>query len=161
MQIKKATTQADMEEVRRLFREYETFLDVDLCFQSFEEELAGLPGKYAPPRGTLLIADEGGDTLGCVALRALSPGICEMKRLYVRPRGRGTGLGRQLALAVIESARALGYSAMRLDTLEKLGPALGLYHHLGFREISPYYPNPLEGVVYLELDLGTVSGTAV
>lgn len=154
MEIRQAVTKSDFEEVRTLFREYEAFLDVDLCFQSFEEELAGLPGKYAPPSGDLLIALDGDEVLGCVALRPLDLGICEMKRLYVRPIARGTGLGRQLAQAIIESAGKLGYRTMRLDTLEKLTAALGLYTALGFKEAQPYYNNPLNGVVYLEKDLG-------
>ena len=153
IQIRPAATAAEIDDIRKLFREYENFLEVDLCFQSFEEELAGLPGKYAPPGGTLLMADDNGKMAGCVAVRELAPGICEMKRLYVRPTARGTGLGRQLALAIIDAARALGYTAMRLDTLKKLEAALRLYHSLGFKEIPPYYANPLDGVVYLGLDL--------
>jgi putative acetyltransferase len=154
MDIKQAGTKIELETVRTLFREYEAFLDVDLCFQSFEEELAGLPGKYGPPEGDLLIALDGEDIIGCVAMRPLEAGICEMKRLYVRPGARGTGLGRRLAEAVIASARRLGYTTMRLGTLEKLKAALGLYEDLGFKSTRPYYDNPLDGVVYLEKDLG-------
>ena len=153
MEIKQAATQTDIQAVRELFREYEAFLNVDLCFQGFEEELAGLPGKYAPPGGDLLIARDGDLVVGCVGVRPLGLGICEMKRLYVQPRARKTGLGRQLAQAIIKSARKLGYVTMQLDTLEKLTAALGLYHALGFTQTSPYYTNPLEGVVYLELAL--------
>jgi len=156
MKIKQAATPTEIQAVRKLFREYEAFLDVDLCFQGFETELAGLPGKYAPPGGDLLIAKHQGLVAGCVGVRFLGIGVCEMKRLYVRPRARGAGLGRQLAHAIIESARQLGYCTMRLDTLEKLTAALGLYKALGFTPTSPYYANPLEGVVYLELTLDQV-----
>ncbi|BBO70882.1 N-acetyltransferase [Desulfosarcina alkanivorans] len=148
-----AATPSHIRIIGDLFREYEQVLQVDLCFQGFEEELAGLPGKYAPPQGALLLAFAAGRPAGCVAMRPLSPGVCEMKRLYVRPAHAGRGLGRQLALAVIERAVAAGYTRMRLDTLERLRPALGLYAGLGFRRCAPYYQNPLPGVVYLERDL--------
>ncbi len=153
MQIKQAATQAEIQAVRELFREYETFLDEDLCFQGFEEELAGLPGKYTPPGGDLLIAIDKGQIIGCVGIRPLGIGACEMKRLYVKPQARRTGAGKQLSQSIIESARQLGYQVMRLDTLEKLGAALDLYHSLGFKETAPYYANPLKGVVYLELTI--------
>ena len=153
MKIKQAKTIKEIDEVRQLFREYEAYLDVDLCFQRFEQELAGLPGKYAPPGGELLIGVDAGKILGCVAVRSLGCGICEMKRLYVRPAARGTGLGRQLARTIIAAARDLGYKVMRLDTLDKLTAAIGLYRSLGFKNSFPYYENPLPGVVYLELDL--------
>lgn len=158
MEIVQAATPDDMAAVRTLFREYEAFLDVDLCFQSFEAELAGLPGKYAPPQGALLMGvDPSGrgreKIVGCVALRRLEKGICEMKRLYVRPEGRHSGLGRQLANRVISIAREIGYAAMYLDTLDRLTAAIRLYRSLGFRETAPYYANPLPGVVYLALDL--------
>lgn len=143
--------------VRTLFREYEGFLNVDLCFQGFEDELAGLPGKYAPPEGALLLALEGADVCGCVALRKLEPGVCEMKRLFVRPKYRGLGLGQALAEAIIAQAKAKGYAAMRLDTLARLAEAIRLYEQLGFREITPYYHNPLPGVSYWELDLQAIA----
>ena len=155
MRIKQAQTPGEIEEVRHLFREYEAFLGVDLCFQGFESELAGLPGKYAPPSGALLIGISRGKTVGCVALRPLDGGVCEMKRLYVKPEARGTGLGRQLAQEIIAVARELGYSLMRLDTLDRLTEAMRLYEALGFRQTEPYYDNPLQGVVYWELDLAT------
>ncbi len=148
-----AVTQSHIQCIVSLFREYEQFLQVDLCFQQFEAELAGLPGKYASPTGALMLAIQESEAVGCVAMRPLADRICEMKRLYVRPAYLGRGIGRQLALTVIERAREAGYTQMRLDTLEKLKPALGLYHSLGFRKCPAYYANPLPGVVYLELDL--------
>lgn len=153
MKIKRALTTDEIEEVRRLFREYEAFLGVDLCFQNFEGELAGLPGKYAPPDGLLLIAAEGREVSGCVGLRKLEGGACEMKRLFVRPEYRGQGLGRKLAERIIDEAVSLGYSLMRLDTLDKLQEAIRLYESLGFKQREPYYHNPLSGVLYWELDL--------
>ena len=161
MEILPATTAQHLGVVRELFREYERFLNVDLCFQGFEAELAGLPGKYAPPEGALLLALEGADVCGCVALRPLEPGACEMKRLYVRSGFRGRGGGRALAEAVIGRAAAAGYDAMRLDTLDKLAEAIALYERLGFRRIRPYYRNPLPGVSYWELDLGTLKRGAL
>ena len=145
----------DLEEVRSLFREYEAFLQVDLCFQDFEAELAGLPGRYAPPGGGLLLGKVAGKVQGCVAVRDLTPGCCEMKRLYVRPEGRGRGLGRALAERIIEVARDLGYARMRLDTLDRLEEAMRLYRSLGFDEIEAYYENPCEGVVYLEKSMSS------
>ncbi len=148
-----AATPSHIQTLVRLFREYERFLQEDLCFQRFEAELAGLPGKYAGPQGALLLAVENGRPAGCVAMRPLDDSVCEMKRLYVRPAYLGRGIGRQLALGVIDRSRQAGYASMRLDTLEKLKPALGLYRSLGFRPCPPYYENPLAGVVYLELTL--------
>jgi GNAT superfamily N-acetyltransferase len=145
--------ESQLEMLRELFREYEAFLGVDLCFQGFEAELAGLPGEYAPPAGWLLLALDGERAAGCVALRPLADATCEMKRLYVRPTHQGQGLGRRLAVAVIEQARRAGHRRMRLDTLETLTEAMNLYESLGFRQIQPYYDNPLPGVVYWELDL--------
>lgn len=153
MRIKQAQTKTEIEEVRKLFLEYEAFLDIDLCFQSFEEELAGLPGKYSRPNGDLLIGLDGERIVGCVAVRKLEDGVCEMKRLFVKPEARGTGLGRQLAQEIILVAQKLGYSLMRLDTLDRLTEAMHLYEALGFQRTEPYYENPLVGVVYWELDL--------
>ncbi len=151
--IIQAISREHLDQVRLLFREYAEFLGVNLDFQRFEEELAALPGQYGPPGGALLLAQDQQGALGCVALRPLAPGICEMKRLYVRPRGRGLGLGRQLAQAVIAEAVRLGYRRMRLDTLGRLTEAMGLYQSLGFRRIAPYYDNPLPDVAYWELEL--------
>jgi ribosomal protein S18 acetylase RimI-like enzyme len=144
--------------VRCLFEEYATSLGIDLCFQGFEKELAGLPGGYAPPQGRLLLALQDGQTAGCIALRPLEPGTCEMKRLYVRPAFRTHGIGRLLVDRVIQEARQAGYRHMRLDTLPSMVAALALYRRLGFREIAPYYENPVEGAVFLELQLDRAVG---
>ena len=153
IEIVPATTASQIQTIRNLFREYEAFLQVDLCFQRFEEELASLPGKYAPPQGALLLASAAGQAAGCVAMRPSARGVCEMKRLYVRPPHLGRGVGKKLALWVIERARTAGYASMRLDTLEKLWPALSLYTGLGFQTCRPYYKNPLSGVIYMEMAL--------
>ena len=151
MRIFKVHTTSDIEAVRTLFREYERFLGVDLCFQGFKEELATLPGRYAPPRGRLLLAREGGPAAGCVALRPLQEeGACEMKRLFVRPAYRGQGLGLMLAQRIIHEAITVGYTVMRLDTLDTLERAMRIYENLGFQRCAPYYANPLPGVVYWE-----------
>ena len=142
-----------LDEIHKLFREYEAFLNVDLCFQGFEEELASLPGKYAPPFGALFIAFVDDGVAGCVGLRPIEGTTCEMKRLFVRPNCRGLGLGRDLACRVIEESMHLGYKRMRLDTLKFLKSAIQLYTSLGFREIESYYSNPLDGVMYWELEL--------
>ena len=142
-----------MELVRELFREYQNFLNFDLCFQSFESELAGLPGDYAPPSGALLLAESEQQVVGCVALRALDEKTCEMKRLYVRPQGRGLGRGRKLCEVVIERARDIGYQSMKLDTVSKLQKAIALYREFGFQECDAYCHNPQPDVLYLELKL--------
>jgi putative acetyltransferase len=152
-----AKTSEHLDHIRNLFREYEQFLDVDLCFQEFEAELVSLPGKYAPPGGRLVLAIEGDEAAGCVAIRKLDDGVCEMKRLYVRPACRSRGLGRRLAQEMISQATRAGYTTMRLDTLDRLAEAMGLYESLGFRRTDPYYDNPLGGVVYWELQLDAES----
>src|SRR5215510_9227997 len=133
-----ASSADDIAEVRALLLEYEKSIGVDLCFQGFERELASLPGDYARPAGRLLLARVEGRIAGCVALRALEPGVCEMKRLYARPEFRGRGVGRALARAVIEAGRDAGYRRMRLDTMPMMSEAIALYRGLGFREIEPY-----------------------
>jgi len=154
VEIIPAETPEHLDHIRNLFGEYEQFLDVDLCFQEFEAELASLPGKYAPPDGRLVLAIEGGAAAGCAAIRKLDDGVCEMKRLYVRPAFRSRGLGRRLAREMIAQAAGAGYTMMRLDTLDRLTEAMSLYESLGFRRTEPYYANPLAGVVYWELCLG-------
>ena len=151
MEIIQATTAEQIQESAQLFREYQTQLNVDLCFQGFEQELATLPGKYASPKGAILLAIHNNKTIGCVAVRAIEGNSCEMKRLYVRNEFRGLSAGRKLAEAVIDKARALGYAKMQLDTLERLETAIGLYSKLGFVQTKPYYDNPLNEVVYWEL----------
>ncbi len=153
MKILTASTREELDQLRSLFREYQDLLGVDLGFQGFEDELAGLPGAYAPPGGCLLLAVDGGRALGCVAVRPIDAEHCEMKRLYVRPDARGSGLGRRLAVASVEQARQLGYTRMRLDTLDRLTEAMDLYRSLGFGQTPAYYANPLVGVVYWELEL--------
>jgi ribosomal protein S18 acetylase RimI-like enzyme len=148
-----ADTPSLIDEARRLFREYAADIRVDLCFQNFNEELASLPGKYAPPEGALLLAKEEDQIAGCVALRKLEGEVCEMKRLYVRPPFRGRGQGQALAIRVIDEARQIGYRTMRLDTLAWMKPAITLYEQLGFRRIEPYCYNPQTDAVYMELAL--------
>ena len=145
---------AQIDQVRELFLEYEQSLGVKLCFQNFEQELAGLPGHYAPPDGRLLLAEYEGELAGCVALRKWEAGICEMKRLYLRPSFRGKGLGRTIAEKIIAEARNIGYQCMRLDTIEPvMKDAVEMYRKLGFREIAPYRSNPIAGAMYMELQL--------
>ena len=143
------TDVSDVDEARALFREYAASLPFALDFQGFDRELAEFPGDYAPPRGALLLARGA----GCVGLRPLDATTCELKRLYVRPPARGTGLGRRLAEAIIAEGRRLGYQRMRLYTVPGMSAALSLYAELGFREIPPYRANPIPGAVFLELEL--------
>jgi ribosomal protein S18 acetylase RimI-like enzyme len=152
-EIRPAVSADEIEMARSLFREYAGGLEVDLCFQNFDEELATLPGRYAQPDGRLLLAWGGAEASGCVALRRFEEGIGEMKRLYVRPAWRGTGLGRALAEAVIAEARLAGYTKLRLDTLPTMTTAQRLYRALGFHEIPAYRDNPVHGTSYMELTL--------
>jgi ribosomal protein S18 acetylase RimI-like enzyme len=153
--IRMLTSPEDMGPVRVLFREYAASLGFDLCFQDFEQELADLPGRYAPPSGCLLLATLGDEPAGCVALKPLADGVCEMKRLYVRGQHRGTGLGRTLAEQIIGRARRLGYRAIRQDTVPSvMGSAVALYRSLGFRDIPGYCFNPILGALFMELRLG-------
>jgi len=152
--IVEAATPQHIEQVRALFQEYAESLGFSLCFQSFDQELAGLPGDYAPPAGRLLLATGDGRPLGCVALHKLEDGVCEMKRLYLRPEARGSGAGRALAERIIAEARSIGYQRMRLDTVAgKMDAAIALYRRLGFREVAPYRANPIAGALYMELTL--------
>jgi len=149
-----AESPAQIARARELFLEYAQSLGFSLCFQSFDQELAGLPGDYGPPEGRLLLAESEGQTVGCVALHKLDTDICEMKRLYLRPQFRGKGLGRALAERIIAEARQIGYRRMRLDTVDPvMKDALAMYRKLGFKEIAPYRPNPNPGTLYLELAL--------
>jgi len=149
-----AESPAQMAQVRELFLEYAQSLGFSLCFQNFDKELSDLPGKYAPPDGRLFLAELEGEPAGCVALRKFAPGICEMKRLYLRPKFRGKGLGRILAELIIAEARNIGYECMRLDTVEPvMRDAVGMYRKLGFREIAAYRENPMQGTLYMELKL--------
>jgi len=140
---------------RQLMREYEAALGISLCFQNFDEELRSLPGKYAPPSGRLLLADVDGRIAGVIALRPVElAGVCEMKRLFVRPEFRGLSLGRALVHELIAQARSVGYQCMRLDTMQgKMDRAIALYRMVGFREIPPYYDSPVKETLFLELDL--------
>lgn len=147
----------ELNALRGLFREYANALQIDLCFQGFEAELAQLPGEYAAPRGALLMATVNGELAGCCALRPLDsvdyPNACEMKRLYVRPNSRRNGLGRQLVEAILDCGRMAGYACVLLDTLNEMESARALYQDLGFEEIAPYYHNPIEGAHYLKVNL--------
>lgn len=154
--IIQAETSGQIEEVRLLFREYEAWLGVDLCFQSFEKELENLPGKYAKPSGGLFLALSAEKFAGCIALRKIGDATCEMKRLFVRPDFRGLRLGKMLIEKAIAEAKAIGYQRMRLDTLlDKMPEAVKLYQFYGFREIPPYYENPHKETLFMELELAS------
>lgn len=149
--IAAAQVPGDIEEVRALFLEYATWLGEDLCFQGFDAELAGLPGDYTGKRGALFVARNGRDAAGCIALRPFDVDTGQIKRLYVRPPFRGSGLGKSLALRALDSARHVGYRRLVLDTLDRMDSAVRLYENLGFRQIPAYYVNPIKGALYFEL----------
>ena len=154
MIVQVAQSGEQLEQIRSLFLEYATSLGFSLCFQGFDDELRALPGMYAPPRGRLLLDVQDGDPAGCVGVHEWHGDTAEMKRLYVRPPFRGRGLARALTLAALAEARAIGYGAVRLDTIAAtMKPAIALYRELGFREIPPYRENPIPGALYLELRL--------
>jgi len=143
-----------LDQIRALFLEYAKSLDFNLCFQNFDKELRELPGEYALPHGRLILCEFNGKPAGCIALKPLEPGLCEMKRLYVRPESRGSQLGFKLATHLIDEARRAGYTSMRLDTIRgSMDKAIALYRCLGFKEIPPYYPNPIPNALFLELAL--------
>ena len=148
-----AVTSEDLAIVRQLFREYQAELGIDLCFQGFAAEVEGLPGDYAPPSGRLLLALRDDVAVGCVALRAVDGTRCEMKRLYLRPGARGSGLGRALVERLLSEARAEGYGEVVLDTLPSMAEAQRMYERFGFRDIPPYRANPVAGARYLGLRL--------
>ncbi len=154
LRISEARWPDDRATVETLFREYVSSLSEDISFQNVDSELATLPGKYAPPGGVVLVARDGAEAAGAVAYRMVEPGVCEMKRLYVRPAFRGSGLGRELAEELIEHARRNGYRTMLLDTLASMGAARALYRDLGFVPVAAYYDNPLPGVAYMARELG-------
>lgn len=154
LDIAPVTAAPEVATVRELFLEYQRWLGVDLCFQGFEEELAALPGCYAPPAGRLYLARWKGEVAGCIALRPLAHPVGEVKRLYVRPAHRGKRIGGALVGRIVGDAREIGYLRLRLDTLPQMETARAVYAAFGFREIAPYYDNPLPGVIYMELSLG-------
>lgn len=152
--IRQVEDQGAITSAKELFREYEAWLGMSLCFQGFEEELAGLPGKYSPPNGRLYLAYIDYELAGCIAMRQLAEGACEMKRLFLRENARGRGLGSQLIEKLIAAAREIGYKKMRLDTYPpKMEKAVKLYESHGFRPIEKYYDNPYDSVLFMELDL--------
>ena len=161
MQLIQAQSSEEIEQARQLFKEYAAWLEINLCFQNFEKELADLPGDYATPNGRLLLAYDDNESAGCVALRKIDDGICEMKRLFVRDKFRGQGLGRSLIDAIISEAKDIGYKRMRLDTLPpKMNDAIALYRSFGFEEIEPYYKNPVPGAMFMELRLRKIGSTS-
>jgi GNAT superfamily N-acetyltransferase len=150
VQVSPARTPEDIAAVRELFLEYSESLDVDLCFEGFEEEVGTLPGAYRPPSGTLLLARDANGAVGCAGLRRLAAGVAELKRVYVRPRGRGRGTGRRLVEAALDAARVAEYKTIQLDTLPSMTAAIALYATLGFHEILPPGPNPIAGTRYFQ-----------
>lgn len=151
--IRLAEIPGDLSTIRQLFREYADGLGFDLCFQDFEAELASLPGKYEYPAGRILLAWDGDAPIGCIAMRPIDSERCEMKRLYLRPEGRGKGVGRQLATRIVEEARTAGYARLYLDTIPSMAAAVKLYASMGFQRTTPYVFNPIPDALYLVLDL--------
>lgn len=155
LSLTQAEAPADIDLAHTLFEEYAAGLGISLCFQNFDQELANLPGDYALPSGRLLIARVGEEVAGCIALRKQGEGVCEMKRLYLRPNFRGKGFGGKMVETILAEAKQIGYSRMRLDTLPgRMDKAISLYRSIGFKEIAPYYDNPAADVLYMELVLG-------
>lgn len=151
-------TASELEEVRKIFIEYADFLKIDLCFQNFEKELQSLSSVYAPPKGCIILAKKDEEVIGCVALKPIGEGVCEMKRLYVKPSARGEKIGRKLVEELIAFAKKAEYQTMKLDTVTSLTEAISLYRSFGFKETSAYVYNPLSEVLYFELDLQEVIG---
>jgi putative acetyltransferase len=154
MQIRPATFPQDLPVIKTLFEEYAKSLNVSLCFQNFAEELATLPGRYAPPRGNIWLAEASDEVAGCIAMRPLTDNRTEMKRLYVRPQYRGHNLGQKLTQTVLAAAKSLGYRDLCLDTLPSMEKAIDLYRTIGFEEIAPYYENPVSGAMFFKIQLG-------
>jgi len=154
MKIFQASSDLDIQTAHSLFEEYEASLGISLCFQNFAEELAKLPGEYASPDGRLLLVSEDDVVGGCIALRKIDDATCEMKRLYIRPAFRGRGLGRKMVQAILNEAKEIGYTRIRLDTMPgRMDDAIGLYRSFGFKEISPYYSTPIDDTLFMELRL--------
>ncbi len=158
MNIKVISAMNQLDEIRQLFREYANSLEIDLCFQDFEEELKSLPGKYSEPDGRLYIAYLDNKVVGCIALRRYDDIRAELKRLFVRNGYRGLGISKRLIQRIIQDALDIGYHSILLDTLDTMKPAIGLYTSIGFKEIESYYDNPIEGAKYFELDLSKLEG---
>ncbi|HEX7319867.1 MAG TPA: GNAT family N-acetyltransferase [bacterium] len=153
LKLIEATSQNHVQEIRGLFKEYTETLGFDLDFQDYAREFAGLPGEYQAPDGFLMLALWDNETAGCAAMRKIEDRICEMKRMYVRPKYRGKGIGREMAVRIIEIARSIGYARMRLDTIDTMTEAISLYESLGFKDIKPYRYNPVKGARYMEIAL--------
>lgn len=159
MELIQVQSPEEIRSARELFAEYASWIEISLCFQNFDKELAGLPGDYAPPSGRLFLAVDGDQMMGCVALRKIGDGVGEMKRLYVRPKFRGRGLGRTLTEKLIAEAKQIGYVRLRLDTLPgKMDQAIAMYRSFGFQEIEPYYKNPVADATFMELLLDEERG---
>lgn len=158
MNIKVISAMNQLDEIRQLFREYANSLEIDLCFQDFEEELKSLPGKYSEPDGRLYIAYLDDKVVGCIALRRYDDIRAELKRLFVRNGYRGLGISKRLIQRIIQDALDIGYHSILLDTLDTMKPAISLYTSIGFKEIESYYDNPIEGAKYFELDLTKLEG---